>query len=401
MTISKKIETHVIDIIRKLQKAGFATYLVGGAVRDILLNITPKDYDIATEATPNQIRRVFGKRSVRIIGRRFRIVHLYYKGPKYVEISTFRKAPNENSDNTNESLLIVRDNLYGTAYEDAWRRDFSVNSIFYDPVNDKYEDFTENGLPDLKKGIVRSIGEPSIRFSEDPVRILRALKLVAQYGFKLTDDIEKALPKSLEQINLCSNSRLLLELEKICRKPYSAETIRVFKNHDFLQHYLPFFYKNWNSKPAVLGLKLLQDYNNYCINERAVSHYTTSLALLCLPFINESLTKDENDLFWRFYPEIEKDIQNNIKQMISPYILSGYRLNGICSSILLLQKMYHKHKVTKIRLNPFYKSTRDVFRILNFNYWNDNRLMEFWDDLPPKRNQKSRRSISSRRRTRR
>jgi poly(A) polymerase len=401
MTINKKIETHVIDIIRQLQNAGFSTYLVGGAVRDILLDITPKDYDIATEATPNQIKKVFGKRNTRIIGRRFRIVHLYYKGPKYVEISTFRKAPDENTNPSNESLLITRDNLYGTAYEDAWRRDFSVNSIFYDPVNDVYEDFTENGLTDLKDGTVRSIGEPLVRFSEDPVRVLRALKLVAQYGFKLTDDIEKALPESLEQINLCSNSRLLLELEKICRKPYSAETLRVFKNYGFLKYYLPFIDKNWDTKPAKLGLKLLQEYNNYCKKENATSHYTTSLVLLCIPFVNESLTNREDSIFWKFYPEIEKDVQNKIKQILSPYILSGYRLNGITSSMLLLQKMYHKHKVTRIRLNPFYKSTRDVFRILNFIFWNEDELMEFWDEQRPKRNQKRRSPQNFKRRMRR
>ena len=398
MTINNKIEIHVIEIIRQLQDAGFETYLVGGAVRDIILNIPPKDYDIATEASPNQIRKVFGRRNARIIGRRFRIVHVYYRGRNYVEISTFRKAPNENTDKSNESLLIVRDNLYGTAYEDAWRRDFTVNSIFYDPVNDTYKDFTENGLADLEKGIVRSIGDPLVRFSEDPVRLLRALKLVGQYGFKLTDEIKAAIPDSLEQINLCPNSRLLLELEKIFRKPYSAETFKVFNNHGFLKYYLPFFDENWNSKPAELSLKLLQDYNDLCKKEGSVSHYSTGLVFLCLPFINEALTNDESNIFWEIYPEIERDIKEKIKQMLYPYPLSGYRLNGVSTSIILLQKMYHKHKVTRIRLNPFYKSTREVLKIMNLNFWNDDALMDFWEAQRPKKNHKIRNTHNYRRR---
>jgi poly(A) polymerase len=390
MTINKKLEPYVTDIISQLQNAEYESYLVGGAVRDILLNITPKDYDIATEATPNQIRKVFGRRNARIIGRRFRIVHLYHKRSNFLEISTFRKAPNQDSSDSHDSLLIVRDNLYGTAYEDAWRRDFTVNSIFYDPVNNTYKDFTENGLSDLKDGIVRSIGDPLVRFSEDPVRILRALKLVAQYKFQLTDEIKNAIPSSLEQIKLCTNSRLLLELEKICRKPYSAETLKVFKEYGFLKYYLPFLDNNWESKAGKLSIKLLQDYNNYCKEKEITSHYTTSLVLLCIPFVNESFSSDETSIFWDFYPEIEKDIQTKIKEILFPYILSGYRLSGICSSILLLQKMYHKHKVTKIRLSPFYKGTRGVFRILNNNFWNDESLMEFWEAQRPKKNQKRR-----------
>ena len=386
MTLNNKIVNYVIDVIRKLQKAGYETYLVGGAVRDILLDIQPKDYDISTEATPAQIREVFGKRNARIIGRRFRIVHLYYHSRKYLEISTFRRSPNEKDVRENSVSVLKRDNLYGNAYEDAWRRDFTVNSIFYDPVNDQYKDYTENGLSDLRDGIVRSIGDPSIRFTEDPVRLLRALKLVSQYNFKLTDGIENIINNTVDQIHLCSISRLLLEFEKICRKPYSAATFRVFMQYGFLSHYLPYLAKYWNTPQAKLAVQLLQDYNDMCIKHSYASHYTTSLVILTLPFVNYNQSKNEKFLFWDIYPEIEKDIQHTAKKIFFPYILSGFRMNSISTSIMLLKKMYIKHKITKVRLNQFYKSSRDVLVVADKYLAGDQELVDFWLTQRPKKN---------------
>lgn len=373
-------------MIVRLQNAGYETYLAGGAVRDILLNITPKDYDLSTEATPGQIRKVFGKKRTRIIGKRFKIVHLYYRDPKFnfVEISTFRKSPNKKSG-TDESLIIKRDNLYGTSYEDAWRRDFTINSIFYDPVENIYKDFTEYGISDLNNEIIRSIGEPAVRFSEDPVRIIRALKLVAQYDFNLTDRITNSLPDTVDKILLCSDSRLMLELEKIFRKPYSSKTIEVFKRYGLLKYYLPFLNEEWGSKSLVLSLKLLNEYNSYCRKNDFTSHYTTSLALLSLPFVNKYMNDCETDIFWKFYPEMEKDIKKIIRTIFRPFTFSGYRLNSVCSTILLIKKMHQKTNITKTRLNPDYRSAREVFRIINSCLWRDEELMHFWENLSPKK----------------
>ena len=138
INLNNRIEFYITHLISRLQKAGYDAYLVGGAIRDILLERTPKDYDVTTSATPEQVRKVFGRRRARIIGRRFKIVHLYC-GSDIIEISTFRKKPKDDTLNSakkdySDSMLIVNDNEYGTAYEDAWRRDFTVNSLYYDPV---------------------------------------------------------------------------------------------------------------------------------------------------------------------------------------------------------------------------------------------------------------------------
>ena len=188
MTIKPKIEKYVTDIVAALQNAGYEAYIVGGAVRDFLLDRQPKDYDISTSATPEEVKKVFKKQRCMIIGRRFRLVHLYH-GKEILEISTFRKKPEHNAPAPEK--MNFRDNEFGTVQEDAQRRDFTVNALFYDPVNDRIYDYTGHGLDDIRDGIVRIIGDPVTRLEEDPVRILRALKLVGQYGFRMEPETEK------------------------------------------------------------------------------------------------------------------------------------------------------------------------------------------------------------------
>ena len=175
------VENRVIELISTLQRAGFEAYIVGGAIRDLLLGRRPKDYDISTAATPEEVRNVFGRRAARIIGKRFRLVHVRHGGELF-EVSTFRQAPPPETaavapdGRKHEELpehMILSDNSFGTAEEDAWRRDFTVNALFYDPVRSELIDFTGQGIDDIRSGVVRAIGNPRLRFEEDPVRILR------------------------------------------------------------------------------------------------------------------------------------------------------------------------------------------------------------------------------------
>ena len=225
LTLQVKTDPRVTEVVARLQNAGYEAYIVGGAVRDFLLDRVPKDYDISTSATPEQVKAVFRDRRTLIIGRRFRLVHLYL-GADILEISTFRKCPSRSaqadrpprvSDDAPDAM-IFNDNEFGTADDDAHRRDFTVNALFYDPVADRIADFTGMGMADLKAGIVRCIGEPELRFEEDPVRILRALKLIGQYGFRMEEQTETALRKTLPLMVHASVSRLTLELEKILKK---------------------------------------------------------------------------------------------------------------------------------------------------------------------------------------
>jgi poly(A) polymerase len=163
-----------------LREAGFSAYVVGGAVRDLLLGIAPKDFDIATDARPEQIKPLF--RRALVIGRRFRLVHVMM-GPETVEVSTFRAADPQTSEK-DEHGRVLRDNVFGTQEEDARRRDFSVNALYYDPSTEEVVDF-HGGLADLKKRLMRVIGDPETRYREDPVRMLRAVRLAAKLGLTL------------------------------------------------------------------------------------------------------------------------------------------------------------------------------------------------------------------------
>ncbi|HEU4707734.1 MAG TPA: polynucleotide adenylyltransferase PcnB, partial [Methylophilaceae bacterium] len=171
----KLISQGALKTIEGLQKAGFEAYIVGGAVRDLLLKHRPKDFDVATNATPEEVNRVF--RRSRIIGRRFRLVHVMW-GPEIVEVSTFRGShladSTENEARTTESGRILRDNVFGNQQEDALRRDFTANALYYDPTTQIVTDFC-NGVADIKAGYLRIIGDPVQRYREDPVRMLRAV----------------------------------------------------------------------------------------------------------------------------------------------------------------------------------------------------------------------------------
>ncbi len=189
-------------VIKKLREAGFSAYLVGGSVRDLLIKKTPKDYDISTSARPEQIKQLFQKNCL-LIGRRFRLAHLRF-GRKIFEVSTFRTGENH-------SDLILQDNIWGTEEEDVLRRDFTINGLFYDPASHHVIDYV-GGWEDIHQGTLRTIGDPEVRFRQDPVRMLRFLKFRARFGFNIDPLAKKALIHCREEILKSSPARLLEEL---------------------------------------------------------------------------------------------------------------------------------------------------------------------------------------------
>jgi poly(A) polymerase len=196
--------------VRKLTRAGFKAYLVGGCVRDLLVGRTPKDFDVATSATPNEIKATF--RNSRIIGRRFRLAHVFF-GAKIIETATFRANPRDDDDH---DLLIRRDNVFGTESEDAKRRDFTINGLFYDVEREEVIDHV-GGLADLDAKLVRTIGDPDIRFQEDPVRMLRAIKFAARLDFGFEPATWRALLRWRSEISKCAPPRLLEEVHRLLR----------------------------------------------------------------------------------------------------------------------------------------------------------------------------------------
>ncbi len=198
-------------VVRKLARNGYKAYLVGGCVRDILVGRRPKDFDVATSATPNEIRATF--RNCRIIGRRFRLAHVFF-GSKIIETSTFRANPRDEDDRPD--LLIRRDNVFGNETEDALRRDFTINGLFYDVEREEVIDHV-GGLRDLDAKLVRTIGDPDIRFQEDPVRMLRALKFAARLDFTVEPATFRALLRWRGEISKCAPPRVLEEIYRLLR----------------------------------------------------------------------------------------------------------------------------------------------------------------------------------------
>lgn len=207
------IDPDADSVVRRLSQGGFQAYLVGGCVRDLLLNRHPKDFDVSSSATPNEIKHLF--RNCRIIGRRFRLAHIFF-GSKIIETATFRANPRANATDDSGELLIHRDNVWGSDTEDAQRRDFTINGLFYDVEAEIVIDHV-NGLADLKKRLIRTIGEPDIRFREDPVRILRAIKFAARLGFDVEEKTYQAIVRHRAEITKCSQPRVLEELYRLLR----------------------------------------------------------------------------------------------------------------------------------------------------------------------------------------
>ncbi|MCK5795992.1 MAG: polynucleotide adenylyltransferase PcnB, partial [Deltaproteobacteria bacterium] len=218
ITVSR-IDAEAAKVVRRLSRHGHEAYLVGGCVRDLLVSQTPKDFDVATSATPEEIHRLF--RNSRIIGRRFRLVHIFFGGNN-IETATFRAAPRPAAG---DDPLIWRDNEFGTAKEDALRRDFTINGLFYDVATGKVIDWV-GGMADLRRGRVRTIGDPDLRMQEDPVRILRAAKFAARLGFAIDDATREAMYRHVGLLARCSVARVLEEIYKLLRGGAAALAFR-------------------------------------------------------------------------------------------------------------------------------------------------------------------------------
>jgi poly(A) polymerase len=232
-----RIDPDAAKVVRRLGRFGFTAYLVGGCVRDLLLGRKPKDFDVATNATPQEIRKLF--RNCRIIGRRFRLAHIFF-GDNIIETSTFRAPPSAGPPEAEmaDDLLIRRDNTFGTEEEDARRRDFTINGLFCDPIRGQVIDYVE-GLADLRAGRVRTIGDPRIRVQEDPVRIIRAIKFAARLDFMLDPATEEAMIEFRGLIARCSAARVLEEIYRLLGTGFSAESVRAMQRTGVLAVLLP------------------------------------------------------------------------------------------------------------------------------------------------------------------
>lgn len=233
----QEISEHALKVLYRLKKAGYAGYLVGGGVRDILLGLHPKDFDVATDATPEKVRKLFG--NCRLIGRRFRLAHVHF-GREIIEVATFRAPHDQGGDNANgegvtKDGMIFRDNVFGTLEDDAWRRDFTINALYYNIYDFSIVDYT-NGLKDIEDKTIRVIGDANERLQEDPVRMLRAVRFAAKLNFKIEASLSASIKENIHLLDGVPAARLFEEVLKLFLHGHALASYELLKEYDLLKH---------------------------------------------------------------------------------------------------------------------------------------------------------------------
>jgi poly(A) polymerase len=235
-TISRKlIDEDALKVLYRLHRSGYTAYLVGGGVRDLLLGKVPKDFDVATSAHPHQVKELF--RNSRIIGRRFRLVHVFFRGGKIVEVSTFRSHSEFEEAEAEDGTLVYTES-FGTPEEDALRRDITINGLFYSVADFSIIDHV-GGLEDLDRGVIRTIGDPDERFRQDPVRMIRVLRHAARTGFTIDRHTYEAVVRHRDEIRLCSSSRVRDEFLRDLREGCAGRTLELLIDTGLLFSFFP------------------------------------------------------------------------------------------------------------------------------------------------------------------
>lgn len=285
----RRIPENVLKVLYRLHRSGYRAYLCGGSVRDLLMNRTPKDFDIATDAHPAEVRRLF--RNSRIIGRRFRLVHVIFQD-MVVEVSTFRREPERPAEpEENEDLLVTDDNTFGSPLQDARRRDFTINGLFYNIADFSVIDYVD-GLEDMEHGRVRVIGDPDLRFREDPVRMMRAIEFASRLGFEIEKGTYEGILRHRADILKASAPRVSEEILELLRRGWSKGAFRLMVDTRLLEPLLPEIYQAVANDRAPYFWKMLEVLDRTVTAGRKISD-PLALCVLFLPWIIEELEKEQ------------------------------------------------------------------------------------------------------------
>lgn len=330
-TVSRKnIDTDALKIMHRLIRKGFKAYLVGGGVRDLLLEKKPKDFDIATDATPKQIKSLF--RNCRIIGKRFKLAHIFFKDQKIIEVSTFRDKASENIS------TLSKDNIYGTEVTDVTRRDLTINALYYDLKTFSIIDYV-GGFKDLQKKVIRLIGNANDKVVEDPVRMWRAIRHAAKCDFKIEPESKKAILENINLIKQIPIMRMHDELKKDFCSGFSYEIFKLAQKYNILDLLLPELtgqdtsLQNKDNETSMA----LQFVDNWI--KRGVSIPLTSALTVLTVSIKKSIEKN------KFYNEIfvdDQDIDNFVKTLFTKFFVPKKEKEQIVMAIKLWRRIIDK-----------------------------------------------------------
>ncbi|MCI5208720.1 MAG: polynucleotide adenylyltransferase PcnB [Candidatus Electrothrix sp. ATG2] len=319
--LEKDIESEALKVLYRLRDAGYSGYLVGGGVRDLYLGNKPKDFDISTNARPGQLRKLF--RNSRTIGRRFRLVQVFFKGNKIIEVSTLRSQSEFDSDKPDK--VLPANNTFGTLEEDAFRRDLTINSLFYEVENKTVIDYV-GGVQDLTDGIIRIVGEPEQRIIRDPVRMLRAIRHAARNGFSIEEKTLEAISNHVDKLDLCPTSRIRDELLKDLRGGTSKAWAELALQTGVFSALFPFYDKLFHDETTgekVKGelLDLLDALDTiYCHGRekgRVLIEDAMLFAILLLPWALRRFDLLNQELKGPGYHRLSKSIRGELDQVFA------------------------------------------------------------------------------------
>ena len=351
-----KFSPLAIEIIKLLKKSNHQAYLVGGCVRDLLVGIKAKDFDISTDATPEQVKKIF--RSSRIIGKRFRIVHVFSRN-ELIEVSTFRA--NASSVKTNSEVVkdtdgkILRDNVWGSLEEDCIRRDFSINALYFDPIKNVLHVF-HDGIQHIQKKLISSIGDPLLRFEEDPVRSLRAIRFSSKLNFKISGEVKDGIYKKGYLLGNISNARLFDEFCKIFLSQKASDNFEKLQSFGALKYLI-----NTKKYPVdSFGLRFQQaalvNTDNRLKSDQSVTPGFLLAALMWPKLIDE--TNEEGTLnLKKFFRSMDRIIREQQELTAIPRKFHGY-IKDIWSLQLKLETRLG-HQPYKILNHPRFRAAYD------------------------------------------
>ena len=365
----KLLDQDALKILKKLNKSGHETYLVGGCIRDILLGHKPKDFDIATSATPEQIHKLF-KRS-RIIGRRFKLVHIMFSARKFIEVATFRAGKVQTSNDG----LVLRDNYYGTLEDDVFRRDFTVNGLYYDIKKSEVIDYV-GGLDDLKALKIKMIGDPSERFEEDPVRMIRAVRFQAKLNANIESQLIEAIQTNSQLLAKIPPARLYEEVIKLFHNENSIEIFHELDRLGLLRH----LFSQTKENPFV-------DSSLINTSERIRNGNSVTPAFLFAVFLWSAVNKRFNQISKKNKSRIELMLQASedvIKKQTQQVMMPRW-LSSRVKDIWLMQyqlENYNPKKSKALIRNPRFRMAYDFLVLRSESIDKDLKAKaEYWTNI--------------------
>jgi poly(A) polymerase len=357
--------------------------LVGGSVRDLMLKRQPKDYDIGTDAKPNEIRRLFS--NSRIIGRRFRLVHVYFHDGEIVEVSTFRRDPDPDEQRGEPGeLLITSDNAYGTPEQDAFRRDFTINALFYNIGDFSVVDYV-GGIEDLDRKLVHVIGDPDKRFREDPVRMLRACEFAGRLGFGIEAKTQEAIHRHRKELDKASPARVTEEIAQLLRCGHAGAAMQWMLDLGLLEVLLPEAYAMVAASERGLGNfgQILPVIDGMVRAGRQLSDIGLLAALLLPKVIVRRYDIEALDQRPMSRSAIEVMIQEEVTPFLSRFTVSNLKSQQIIQALVGFQRLcepkWSLPERVRFTRKPYFDDARLLFEILVEATGGGEEALEEWD----------------------